>query len=341
MKIKTLKNISFLLLIWVFLSHCHAQQEAQFTQYMFNKMSYNPGYAGTSGSICLTGLYRDQWMGLTLDPPTPGGSGGVTPRNFLFTFDMPISFLHGGLGATFLSDQVGYTSSTTINIDYAFHFNWAKGVLSVGLEAGILNSTMDFSNIVGSDELTGDPTNPTVGSSDDPLIKDGSQSDMLTDFSFGLFYQIPGRAYVGLSMKNLLAAKSAELNIQNTRCVYLMGGYEYALPTSPSYRIMPSFLLKTADFSLYQLDLSCLVEYQRLVWGGLSYRVNDAIAVLAGVNWNKMRLGLSYDFTTSTLGGISKEGRSKGSMELYLRYCFKVIIPPKPPSSYQNTRYLL
>lgn len=341
MKIKTLKNISFLLLIWGFLCHCHAQQEAQFTQYMFNKMSYNPGYAGTSGSICLTGLYRDQWMGLTIDGPVPGSDAGVTPRNFLFTFDMPISFLHGGIGATFLSDQVGYTSSTTINIDYAYHFYWGPGTLSLGLEAGILNSTINSQHLVGPDDLTGNPTNPTGGSSSDPLISNSSQSDMLTDFSFGLFYQVAGKAYAGLAMKNLLAAKSDVLNIQNSRCVYLMGGGEYALPTSPSYRIMPSALIKTADFSVYQIDLSCLVEYQRAFWCGLSYRVNDAIAILAGVNWNKLRIGMSYDFTTSTLGGISKEGRSKGSMELYLRYCFKVIIPPKPPSSYQNTRYLL
>lgn len=341
MKIKTLKNISFLLLIWGFSSLCSAQQEAQFTQYMFNKLSYNPGYAGTSGSICMTGLYRDQWMGLTLDAPTVGGTAGVTPKTFLFTLDSPIPFLHGGVGATIMADKVGYTSSVNISFDYAYHVFWGAGVLSVGLEGALNNYTIDFSGLVPPDGLTGDPSNPVSSLGDDPLISNEKASEMLTDVSLGLFYQVPGRAHAGIAIKNILAAKSETLNYQNTRCIYLMGGYEYTLPAKPSIRILPSALVKTADFSIFQIDLSCLVEYQRSVWGGLSYRYQDAIAVLAGVNWKKLRLGLSYDFTTSSLGGISKPGRSKGSMELYLRFCFDIVLPPKPPSSYQNTRYLL
>jgi type IX secretion system PorP/SprF family membrane protein len=339
MKVKTLKNISFLALIWGFLSLGHAQQEAQFTQYMFNKLSYNPGYAGTSGSICLTGLYRDQWMGLALDSPA-GGESGVTPHDFLFTLDSPIPFLHGGIGATIIVDKVGYNSSYLLSMDYAYHVNWGSGVLSIGLEGGYNMLSINYSNLFGFDDMTGDPSNPT-NSSNDPLLTGQEVKENLIDASFGLFYQEAGKFYAGVSMKNILAAKAKEMNFQNTRCIYFMGGYEYVLPAQPSIRILPSALIKTADFSVYQIDLSCLVEYDRSVWGGLSYRYQDAIAVLAGVNWKKMRLGFSYDFTVSDLGGISKPGRSKGSVEVYLRYCFNIVITPKPPSSYINTRYLL
>ena len=343
MEVKTLKKISFLALIWGFLSLGYAQQEAQFTQYMFNKLSYNPGYAGTSGSICLTGLYRDQWMGLTLDGPTGSSSaeaGGYTPRDYLFTIDSPIPFLHGAIGATFIMDRVGYTESMQVSFDYAYHVNWGSGVLSIGLEGALNMMTIDFSNLYGYDDMTGEPSNPT-NSSNDPLLGQKKESANLIDGSFGLFYQEAGKFYAGVSMKNILAAKSEEMNFQNTRCIYFMGGYEYVLPAMPSVRILPSTLVKTADFSVFQLDLSCLVEYDRTVWGGLSYRYQDAIAVLAGVNWKKIRFGFAYAFTISDLGGISKPGRSKGSMEVYLRYCFNIVIPPKPPSSYLNTRYLL
>ncbi len=342
MKIKTLKKVSFIVLIWGFSCVGFAQQEAMFTQYMFNRLSFNPGYAGTSGSICLTGMYRDQWMGLKLDPSVSGGDAGSTPQNFLFSFDMPVRFLHGGLGATVFTDKVGYTSSTNINIDYAYHLFWGPGNLSIGVEGSFYSRTLNYKNLVGTDDLPSDPSTSAPSASEDPLlVSRDSQNEMLTDVSLGFYYQVPGVMYAGLSMKNLLAAKSTILNFQNSRYVYLTGGYEYVIPTDPSFRILPSALIRTADFSTFQIDLSCLVEYERSVWGGISYRFQDAIAILAGVNWKKLKIGLSYDFTTSGLGGISKPGRSKGSLEIYLRYCFKVIIPPKAPSSYQNTRYLL
>ncbi len=343
MKIKIWRNISFIVLILGFSCVGHAQQEAQFSQYMFNKLSYNPGYAGTSGSICLTGLYRDQWMGLTFDAPTNAGANtaGVAPQNLLFSFDMPVKFLHGGLGATIYTDKAGYTSATNINVNYAYHLVWGTGILSIGFEGGLFNRALNSENLRGYDDMTGDPTNPTGSSSSDPLINQlaKDQNDMMTDFSFGLFYQTAGQFYAGLSMKNILAAKSDQLNYQNSRCIYLMAGYDYSIPTNPDIRLLPSTLIKTADFSLFQVDMSCLVEYNRTVWGGLSYRLQDAVAVLAGVNMEHMRIGMSYDFTTSVLGGIGKPGRSKGSMEIYLRYCFKIHIPPKMPTIYENTRY--
>ena len=126
----------------------------------------------------------------------------------------------------------------------------------------------------------------------------------------------------------------------NARAVYAMGGYEYTPAMAPSIRIKPSALLKTANFSFFQADLTCLVDYRNAFWGGLGYRVQDAIYVLGGVNWKKLRVGVSYDFTTSRLGAF-KPGRSMGSLELYLRFCFKIVVPQKPPTAYGNTIYLL
>lgn len=344
MRIRLGKKLSLLVMALGFSCMVMAQQEAQFTQYMFNRMSYNPGFAGSSGSICATLMYRNQWMGLTLDKPAPGKEAGSAPVDYLFTFDMPIKALHGGLGITATMDQIGYRSNTSIFLDYAFRMNWGAGNLSAAIEAALYSNSLDYANLIGSDDVTGDPSNP-YSSSGDPLLSNGKASEMLFDVSTGLYYQVPGEYYLGLSVKNLLGAKSDVLNYKNARTVYLMGGYEYTPSTNPSIKFKPSFLLKTASFSTFQADVSCLMEYRNLVWGGLSYRVQDALAILGGVNWKikrdmMMRIGAAYDFTTNQLGSY-KVGRSLGTLELYLKFCFKVIIPPTPPTSYGNTRHLL
>ena len=108
MRIRLSKKLSLLVIALGFSCVVMAQQEPQFSQYMFNRMSYNPGYAGSSGSICATAMYRNQWMGFKLNNPTGGSNPGSTPTDILFTFDMPVKFLHGGLGFTLVSDKIGY-----------------------------------------------------------------------------------------------------------------------------------------------------------------------------------------------------------------------------------------
>jgi hypothetical protein len=82
------------------------------------------------------------------------------------------------------------------------------------------------------------------------------------------------------------------------------------------------------------------MDYRNAFWGGLGYRVQDAFYAMAGVRWKKLTIGTSYDFTISRLGQF-KSGRSFGSLELYLKFCFKVVVPRKPNTSYGNTIYLL
>lgn len=338
-KIRQGKKLLLLVIVMGFSCVAMSQQEPQFTQYMFNRMSYNPGYAGSSGSICASAMYRSQWMGLGLDPSVSGEDPGSTPTDILFTFDMPVKFLHGGLGFTFVSDKIGYHDNLEADIDYAFRMFWGPGNLSAGVEANLFNSKIDMSNLHGHSDLTGDHGNP-ISSSSDPLLSGQDASAFLFDVSVGAYYQVPGKYWLGLSVKNLLGAHSDEINFKNARTVYAMGGYEYVPSAAPSFRIKPSFLLKTADFSKFQADLSCLIDYRNAFWGGATYRVTDAVSLLAGVHWQKLRVGVAYDITTSRLGGI-KSGRSIGSVELYLKFCFKVVIPRKPETSYGNTIYLL
>jgi type IX secretion system PorP/SprF family membrane protein len=312
----------------------YAQQEPHFTQYMFNRLSYNPAYAGANGAMCLTGFYRNQWMGLTRPNPRTGESESAAIQNMNVSFDMPVKFLHGGLGATIITDQIGYWNNTYMKIDYAYRVQLPKGSLSFGLEAQLFNAQFDMAQLVGGDDIN---SQDAIGSSSDPLLQGLSEkSDMLFDMAFGAYYLIPGKFYAGFSASKLLATKSEKLSWENNRYYYFTAGYEWVVPTYPSLKVMPSALFKHdfASSDSWQLYGSVLVEYENKVWAGVGARVNDAVSILGGFNISSFKIGVAYDIPTSRLSMTSK-----GSIELMLRYCFKVENPPKPNTIYGNTRY--
>lgn len=303
-----------------------AQQEAQFTQYMFNNMSYNPGYAGINGPICLNLFGRTQWMGFD----DPSGQS-VTPKTALFSLDAPIRFLHGGLGGVVLMDNIGFEKNIGVKLNYSYHVNVGTGTLGIGAGVSFLNKKLDFSKLKGID-----PTDPIITGKN-------IQSDFITDFSFGAFYKVPQKFYVGLSASQLAESQgdAKKTGVKLKRTFWLTGGYEYVLPNNPSFVLLPSLLVKT-DLVSAQYDVSALMEYQNQFFGGLNYRVQDAISLIAGVNLLQanndnatgLKLGVSYDLTTSKLSGKDK---SSGTFEVFARYCFKIVIPPTF-TKYGNTR---
>ncbi|MBR1798691.1 MAG: type IX secretion system membrane protein PorP/SprF [Bacteroidales bacterium] len=333
-----LKLIVVSALVMLFAPCVKAQNEGQYTHFMFNRLSYNPAYAGSSGSISLTALYRNQWMGLTLQPTVLGEEAGTTPTNMLFSFDMPVSVLHGGLGLTVNSEKYGFHNNLNIDIDYAFRIFWGPGNLAAAIEANLYSYQFDKSNLHGSSDLSGRILDPTVTTTD-PVLG-GSESSFMIDFSTGLYYQVPSVYYVSLSVKNLLGSSNDDLGVKNVRTLYLMAGYEYNFPYNPSFTIKPSMLVKAAGFSAFQADVACLIDYENIFWGGLGYRWGDAFTFMGGLNFLKvMQVGIAYDLTTSRLGFGG--GRSIGSAEIYLNASFQITIPKKAPSVNRNTRYLL
>ena len=328
----------------LFLSVATAQNEGQYTHFMFNQLSYNPAYTGSSGALSFTLLYNNQWMGLDLQAPTATVQAGVTPTNILASFDMPVTWLHGGIGLTFNSEQIGYHNNTTINLDYAFRIYWGRGNLAAGVEMNLYNFSFNTENLVGISDLTGDPVNP-VGQAGDPVVNGQMVSEFMVDVSTGLYYQVPSEYYVGLSVKNLLASHSDQLAFSNARTLYLIGGYEYTFPYNPAFKLKPSLMAKTANFSTVQAEAALLLDYENFFWAGLGYRLADAFTFLAGVNWNFanlnwLRVGVAYDLTTSTLGGF-KSGRSFGSLEIFVNGTFRIIVPKDPPTVSRTTRFLL
>jgi len=317
-----MRKLYLLLVFAVFTSSIFAQQEAQFSQNMFNQMAINPGYAGLKDAICLTGFVRQQWVGFT---DADGNKGA--PQTNLISVDGKVKLLRGGLGLTVMQDKLGFENNIGVKFGYAYHLFIGEGTLGIGAQVGFLNKKIDFSKFK--------PIDPT-----DPLLQSQAvETTMITDVSFGAFYHVPQKFYAGISSSQLLqsdgALQASTATLDLKRHYYISGGYYYPLPNNPTYELMPSVLIKT-DGASAQFDINTLVRYNNQVWGGVSYRQTDAIVAMLGATYKEFNFGYAYDITTSAIG---KEKRSHGSHEIMVGYCFTVKIE-KIPQSYRNVRFL-
>lgn len=319
------KNITFLFLFFVSVA-VFAQQEVQVSHNMFNNMGVNPGYAGMNEAICATAIARQQWVGWE----DPDGNHGA-PQTYLLSIDGKVNPLKGGLGINIMQDQLGFEKNLDIKISYSYHLAAGPGTLGIGAQAGFLNKKIDFSKF-----------NP-IDVNDPLLASQTTEGNMATDFAFGLYYQIPSKLYFGISTSQLSQAEisyASQLAAPTlARHYYMTAGYYYPLPFNPSLELNPSLLIKS-DLASTQFDVNALLKYNNTFWGGLSWRAQDAIVVLLGYqknfNLGTLKAGYAYDITTSAMGA---NGRSSGSHEIMIGYCFK-IVKPEHHESYDNVRFL-
>ena len=307
------------------ISTIHAQQDPQFSQFMYDRLSINPGFAGSSNAICATLLGRQQWSGFSGQPNTG-----------LLNVSAPISSINSGIGATVYLDEIGPQSTTAFRFSYAYHLRISGATkLGLGVSIGLLNSTIspdwvayDYNDDGG---LSGLGTG--VG---DPSIPQSNQRASTFDASFGA-YLYNTKYYVGLSVVHLNQGDLSDLNIEVARHLYFMAGYDFEL--GPMIKLTPSTLVKT-DLASTQVDVNATATYDDTFWLGVSYRLEDAIAPMAGYQYafpdgkSTLRIGYSYDLTTSELNNYSS-----GSHELMLGYCYK-LLKPLPKRVYKNPRFL-
>ncbi len=291
-----------LLCLPAFVNSLMAQQEAQFTHNMFNNMGVNPGLAGLRNAICATGIARQQWVGFR---DVEGNR--INPETYILNVDAPIGLIRGGLALGFIQDQIGPETGVGVSLAYAYHLDLGMGRLGLGLRLGFLDKRIDFGYLEGLDP-------------GDPALEGGEESTVFTDFSFGGFYMLDDEAWVGVSVTQLRQARGGlgESDFGLKRHLYAMGGYNLALPGNSAYVLSPSLLIKT-DLASVQFDLNTLITYNNRFWGGVTYRPQDAVAILLGVKFDQVSVGYSYDITTSPLGAMS---RSYGTHEIMLQYCF-------------------
>jgi type IX secretion system PorP/SprF family membrane protein len=332
------KKVNIFIILFGFAMSVFAQQDPQYSQYMYTILPFNPGYAGNAG-ICASLHYRQQWAGFVDIYVKDDGSEEkhkTAPRGPLVSIDGLIKGRHG-LGLSIYNDALGYQNDIAIKLAYAYKINISGGSLGIGLSADFLSRSVKKNLFVPGK------------SGETQILALMGEYDMYVDASFGAYYRMQDKWYAGVSATHLITAIGGDKVYQSAaRHFYFMGGYKYDLPSNPDWSLKPSALIKT-DLSMVQLDLTLLADYNNLIWFGASYRMVDAVAVLVGarpfINFSSAIKGLevigSYDITTSKMlnKGASFKGRSYGGYEFCIKYCFSIVQPPKI-YGYKNTKLL-
>ena len=299
-----------------------SQFDAQFSQYMFNQSAFNHAAVGEGEMIQIAGQHRIQWVGIP--------NGGQTT---VFSINSPLKIgnhLHG-LGFNFFNDRVGVFLNQTAHLQYALKKHMGTGVLSVGVDVGFVSIGIKADSILAHKITLGDYHDLTT----DPAIPQVNVSGMSFDMNVGVYYSTQ-KFYAGISYSHLNSPvvvwnNNAGINLKGS--LFLTGGYNYILPDT-KYVLKPSGLLKT-NFNTMQLDLSTRLEYDNKYWGGLSYRFQDALILIAGLNiTGGLSIGYSYDFPTSKILTASS-----GSHEVVMLYSFEYVFA-KRNSKYKSIRIL-
>lgn len=285
-------------------SGLRAQQDPQYTQYMFNQLFYNPGFAGVEGAPKFTLLHRTQWAGYKSSFDSKGA-----PRTTTINFSTPIYKFQSGFGGSITNDNLGPLNSLDVQATYAYHLNVKNSKLSMGVRFGVTSQSINF------DEYRW--ANP-----DDPLRLEGKETQIQPDLAVGVYYRAE-KYFAGISVNHLLESQFnfGLDDLRNTleSNIYILGGYNYAI----SYNLVlsPSVLVKS-DFKTYTFDISAIVTYNEKMWGGLSFRQSEAAIIILGYSLlkdNSMKFGYSFDYIIQ-----NQEAKQATSHEIMLSYIMPV-----------------
>ncbi len=285
------------------ISDLFAQQDAQYTQYMYNTISVNPAYAGSRDAISIAGLYRDQWVGI-----------GGAPVTQTLSIHSPLGVSNRvGVGMSVVNDKIGPTQETYIDIDVSYTIKTSdQGQLAFGVKGGghLLDVNFDDLNRY---------TNRDV------LLDTNIDNKFSPNVGVGVYYHT-NTLYLGLSAPNLLETQHFNENSNDNTAssflaeerinYYFIAGYVFNL--SESLKFKPAGLVKAVSGSPLQVDVSSnFLLYDKFTLG-VAYRWDAALSAIAGFQVSDaISLGFAYDWETTDLGNTEF---NSGSYEFFLRF---------------------
>ncbi|MDR2221211.1 MAG: type IX secretion system membrane protein PorP/SprF [Flavobacteriaceae bacterium] len=285
------KKISLGVLLVGGLHQAQAQQDPQYTQYMYNTQVINPAYAGTRGVLGIYGQYRNQWAGLEGAPKTAN-----------ISVNAPIGDSGLGLGVSFTNDRIGAMDENNIAIDvsYAIDLN-REYKLAFGLKTTANLFSVDYTKL----------------RIHHPIDRENINNKFSPNVGAGL-YLYSNKSYVGLSVPNFLTTDRYDDNIETAMRqkahFYLMGGHVFDL--SDNLQFKPAFLAKAVSGAPLQLDLTANFLFAEKFTAGVAYRVDASFSGLVGFQvTNDLFVGYTYDAETSKLAKYNS-----GSHEIFLRF---------------------
>jgi type IX secretion system PorP/SprF family membrane protein len=321
-----------------------AQFDTQVSNYWAVSNYFNPGYAGQSGKLEVTGLYRLQWLGIK-----------NAPRTGLVLGEMPFMFggKEHGVGFAMYNDQIGLFKSNVISGQYAFKIKLAGGNLGIGIQGGYINESFDGTQVdIPDDDEYYNPTDAAI-----PLTQVSGKS---VDGAAGIFYSRK-KWYAGFSVTHVTAPK-LELNenyiLEIPRSYYFTAGYNIQL-NNPLLELQSSILLKTTELgSTYiesdslvkvtekkilkgmlkqaQIDISLRMVYGKTFWGGLSWRKGESAIIMLGGKFKMIEVGYAYD--VPLFSEIIKV--SSGSHELFIKYIIDMNLKKGIKGKHKSVRIL-
>lgn len=289
-----MKTNSIIILLLLVMVSGFAQQDSQYTHYMYNTININPAYAGSRGVTSIFGLHRTQWVGLDGAPTTNA-----------FSIHSPIQNSRVGIGVSFVNDKIGASDQNNIAVDVSYTIPTSRySDLSFGIKASGDLLNVDYTKLSRYD-LT------------DPRFQNNIDNAFSPNVGAGVYYH-SDKLYLGFSVPNFLSVKHFDDNksaaFEERLHYYLIGGYVFDL--SSEVKLKPSFLTKMVSGAPLQVDLSANVLFQDKLTLGLSYRWSAAATAMAGIQLTEgLLVGYSYDFDTTNLGNYNS-----GSHEIFLRF---------------------
>jgi type IX secretion system PorP/SprF family membrane protein len=279
------------------INEAFAQQDSQYTNYMYNTINVNPAYAGSRGTTSIFGMHRTQWVGLDGAPVTNVASINASINNSNF-----------GLGISFVNDRIGPSDENAISADISYTIQTSETYkLSFGVKG-----TADLLNV--------DYNKLNKHNVSDSQFQSNIDNRFSPNFGAGVYFH-SDKLYAGLSVPNFLESEHFDDNISATAKermhYYFIGGYVFDLSSTVKFK--PAFLTKAVKGAPLQLDLTANFMFNEKFILGAAYRWDAAVSGLAGfqVNQNWM-IGYAYDAETTKLANYNS-----GSHEIFLRYEFK------------------
>ena len=270
----------------------YAQQDAQFTQYMYNTININPAYAGSRGALSMFALYRTQWVGLDGAPVTSTVS-----------MNTPLNESNLGLGVSLINDKIGPTTENTISADLSYTIptsdTWN---LSFGIKATANLFDLDATKL-----------NPAQAA--DPSLQ--NYSTFSPNIGAGLYWH-SDKAYIGFSIPNFIQTNRYDDNevaiFKERISYYLIGGLVFDL--SDTLKFKPAILTKMIEGAPLQVDASANFMFFDKLMLGASYRWSAALSAMVGFQVSDgLYVGYGYDKETTNL-----DNYNSGSHEIFLRY---------------------
>ncbi|MBL0735616.1 type IX secretion system membrane protein PorP/SprF [Flavobacterium sp. GN10] len=287
-----------LILVFMFFSIVsYAQQDAQYTQYMYNTIEVNPAYAGSRGALSVFGLYRTQWIGLDGAPETS-----------TFSVNTPLKNSDLGLGVSLVNDKIGPTVENTLSADLSYTIPTSESWnLSFGIKGTANLFNIDINKLSYEDQ-------------DDPQFQN-LKNKFSPNVGAGIYYH-SDRAYIGLSVPNFIETNrydSEDVAIFKEKInYYLIAGYVFNLDRLEYIKFKPALMAKMVEGAPLQVDVSGNFMFNDKFVLGLAYRWSASVSAMAGFQVTKgMYIGYGYDHETTQLRKYNS-----GSHEIFLRFEF-------------------